>query len=108
MMTLLLLIILFALGAIFVPRLIPETRTTRGGKTLSLGWLRTGTRFALSLAVVFMILATSFVIVDQDKVGHLKLIYGLKQLPPGHIIAMDGEAGPRRRYSVPASISNRC
>ena len=45
MMTLLLLIILFALGAIFVPRLIPETRTTRGGKTLSLGWLRTGTRF---------------------------------------------------------------
>lgn len=100
-MTLLLLIILFALGAIFVPRLIPETRTTRGGKTLSLGWLRTGTRFALSLAVVFMILATSFVIVDQDKVGHLKLIYGLKQLPPGHIIAMDGEAGPQAEILGP-------
>jgi len=30
-MTILALIILFALGAIFVPRFIPETRTLRGG-----------------------------------------------------------------------------
>ena len=75
-MTLLVLIVLFALGAIFVPRFIPETRITRGGKALSLDWLRTGARLTLALAAVFMILATSFVIVGQDKVGHLKLIYG--------------------------------
>ena len=99
-MTILILIILFALGAVFVPRLIPETRSTRSG-TLSLGWLRTGTRIAFALAAVFMILTTSFVIVDQDKVGHLKLIYGLKQLPPGHIIAMDGEAGPQAEILGP-------
>ena len=99
-MTILLLIILFALGAIFVPRFIPETRTAHG-VTLSLGWLRTGARIALSLAAVFMVLATSFVIIDQDKVGHLKLIYGVSKLPPGHIIAMNGEAGPQAEILGP-------
>ena len=99
-MTILLLIILFALGAIFVPRFIPETRTAHG-VTLSLGWLRTGARIVLSLAAVFMALATSFVIIDQDKVGHLKLIYGVSTLPPGHIIAMNGEAGPQAEILGP-------
>lgn len=84
-MTILLLIILFGLSAIFVPRFI----------SAKLGWLQTGARLALSLAAVFMVLATSFVIIDQDKVGHLKLIYGASKLPPGHIIAMNGEAGPQ-------------
>lgn len=99
-MTILILILLFAVGAIFVPRLIPETRTTRGG-TVSLSWLRTGVRLTLSLAAVFMVLATSFVIIDQDKVGHLKLIYGTSTLPPGHIIAMNGEAGPQAEILGP-------
>jgi hypothetical protein len=94
-MTILAFIILFALGAIFAPRFIPETRTSRGGRLITLGWLRASARIALSLAAVFMALATSFVIIDQDKVGHLKLIYGVKQLPPGHILAMNGEAGPQ-------------
>ena len=100
-MTLLLLILLFILGAIFIPRFIPETRTTRGGQPITLGWLRSGIRVALSLAAVFMVLATSFVIIDQDKVGHLKLIYGVKQLPSGHIIAMSGEAGPQAEILGP-------
>lgn len=90
-MTILLLIILLTLSAMFLPRLIPQ----------SLGWLRTGSRIALTLVAVFMALATSFVIVDQDKVGHLKLIYGLKQLPPGRIIAMNGEAGPQAEILGP-------
>lgn len=90
-MTLLILIILFGLGAAFAPRFIPE----------KLGWLRTSVRIALALAAVFMILATSFVIVDQDKVGHLKLIYGASRLPPGHIIAMNGEAGPQAEILGP-------
>jgi hypothetical protein len=100
-MTILALIILFVLGAIFVPRFIPEMRTTRGGQLITLGWLRTGIRIVLSLAAVFMALATSFVIIDQDKVGHLKLIYGIKQLPPGHILAMNGEAGPQAEILGP-------
>jgi hypothetical protein len=90
-MTILLLIILFALGAIFTPRFIPAR----------FGWLQTSARVALSLAAIFMALATSFVIVDQDKVGHLKLIYGASKLPPGHIIAMHGEAGPQAEILGP-------
>lgn len=90
-MSLLLLIILFGLGAVFAPRFIPA----------KLGWLQTSVRIALALAAVFMILATSFVIVDQDKVGHLKLIYGASKLPPGHIIAMNGEAGPQAEILGP-------
>lgn len=38
-MTILMSIILFVLGAIFVPRFIPEMRTTRGGQLIALGWL---------------------------------------------------------------------
>ncbi len=90
-MTLLILIILFGLGAVFAPRFIPA----------KLGWLQTSIRIALALAAVFMVLATSFVIVDQDKVGHLKLIYGASKLPPGHIIAMNGEAGPQAEILGP-------
>lgn len=90
-MSILLLIILFALGAIFAPRFIPA----------KLSWLQTSARIALSLAAVFMALATSFVIIDQDKVGHLKLIYGASELPPGHIIAMNGEAGPQAEILGP-------
>ncbi|HCB12427.1 MAG TPA: hypothetical protein DEP36_02490, partial [Gammaproteobacteria bacterium] len=90
-MSILLLIILFALSAVFAPRFIPA----------KLGWLQTGTRVALSLAALFMALATSFVIIDQDKVGHLKLIYGASKLPPGHIIAMNGEAGPQAEILGP-------
>ncbi|MCB1921777.1 MAG: hypothetical protein KDJ28_17640 [Candidatus Competibacteraceae bacterium] len=90
-MSILLLIILFALGAAFAPRFIPAR----------FGWLQTGARVALSLAAVFMALATSFVIIDQDKVGHLKLIYGASELPPGHIIAMSGEAGPQAEILGP-------
>ncbi|MCP5133120.1 MAG: hypothetical protein H6976_05790 [Gammaproteobacteria bacterium] len=90
-MSILLLIILFASGAIFAPRFIPA----------KLGWLQTGTRAALSLAALFMALATSFAIIDQDKVGHLKLIYGASTLPPGHIIAMNGEAGPQAEILGP-------
>jgi hypothetical protein len=90
-MTILLLIILFALGAIFAPRFVPAR----------FGWLQTSARVVLSLAAIFMALATSFVIVDQDKVGHLKLIYGASELPPGHIIAMNGEAGPQAEILGP-------
>ncbi len=90
-MIILLLIMFFTLGAVFIPRFIPQSPS----------WLRAGSRIALTLAAVFMALATSFVIVDQDKVGHLKLIYGVKQLPPGRIIAMNGEAGPQAEILGP-------
>ncbi len=39
--------------------------------------------------------STSFVFVDQDQVGHLKRVYGFSELPPGRIVALDGQKGPQ-------------
>ena len=39
--------------------------------------------------------ATSFVIIDQDKIGHLKRIYFSSDMPSGQIIAFDGQKGPQ-------------
>ncbi len=50
----------------------------------------------LLVAVGLALLAsTSFVQIDGDKVGHLRRIYGYKELPPGRIIALDGQKGPQ-------------
>ncbi len=37
----------------------------------------------------------SFVIIDSDGTGHLKRIYLAADLPPGHIISVNGEKGPQ-------------
>ena len=42
-----------------------------------------------------MLGATSFVIIDQDKIGHLKRIYFSSNMPPGQIIAFEGQKGPQ-------------
>ncbi|RLC05245.1 MAG: hypothetical protein DRI57_27685 [Deltaproteobacteria bacterium] len=52
-------------------------------------------------AALFLILSTSYVIIDADKVGHLKRIYGGKPMGPGQIIALDGEKGPQARILSP-------
>ena len=44
---------------------------------------------------LFIIGSTSFVTVDQDKIGHLKRIYFAADMPPGQIIAFDGQKGPQ-------------
>lgn len=48
--------------------------------------------FALAF---FLLLSTSFVSIESDERGHLKRIYAGSDLPPGRIIAMDGEKGPQ-------------
>ncbi len=44
---------------------------------------------------LFLIGSTSFVTVDQDKIGHLKRIYFASDMRPGQILAFDGEKGPQ-------------
>ena len=56
----------------------------------------------LSWAIgVFLVGGTSFVIVDQDKIGHLKRIYFASDMPPGQIIAFDGQKGPQANILGP-------
>ncbi len=57
---------------------------------------------ALLVAVGLALLAsTSFVQIDGDKIGHLRRIYGYKELPPGRIIALDGQKGPQAEILGP-------
>ncbi|MGH1352606.1 MAG: hypothetical protein ACRBBN_17640 [Methyloligellaceae bacterium] len=49
---------------------------------------------ALVLGLIFLG-SSSFVFIDANKVGHLKLIYGFNNLPKGRIIAIDGQKGPQ-------------
>lgn len=54
-----------------------------------------GIQTVLLLLGLFGLASRSFVIVDADEVGHLKRIYLAADLPPGKIIAADGEKGPQ-------------
>ena len=45
--------------------------------------------------------STSFVLVNADKVGHLKRIYMASDLPPGRIIALAGQKGPQAEILGP-------
>ena len=54
--------------------------------------------------VIFAIvgfLSRSFVIVDGDEIGALKRIYLGDELPPGRIIALDGQKGPQAEVLGP-------
>jgi hypothetical protein len=55
----------------------------------------------LIIAGMSMLASTSFVFIDANKVGHLKRIYGYKELPPGRIIALDGQKGPQAQILGP-------
>ena len=50
---------------------------------------------------VFLVGATSFVIIEQDNIGHLKRIYFASDMPPGQIIAFDGQKGPQAKILGP-------
>lgn len=50
---------------------------------------------SLVIVALFVVAQTSFVHIGQDSIGHLKKIYGFKDLPKGQIIARDGEKGPQ-------------
>ncbi len=73
------------------------------------GW--TGNMSALfsgPLAGALMVVAglgflssTSFMLIDADKVGHLKRIYFADDLPPGRIIALSGQKGPQAEILGP-------
>lgn len=55
----------------------------------------------LIVAGILGVITRSFVIIDSDGTGHLKRIYFASDLPPGKIIAVDGEKGPQAEILGP-------
>lgn len=65
------------------------------------GWVRWSIRGASSVIVIILFLVTSCLIIDSDKVGHLKKIYFGDPMPAGRIIANVNEKGPQARILAP-------
>ncbi|PLX42232.1 MAG: hypothetical protein C0605_05110 [Hyphomicrobiales bacterium] len=55
----------------------------------------------LTLVGLFLLAGSSFIFINADKVGHLKRIYAFEELPPGRIIALQGQKGPQARILGP-------
>lgn len=75
-------------------------------KPLSAGGIKSETTTHIVQVILFIIgifglASRSFVIVDANEVGHLKRIYLASDLPPGKIIAADGEKGPQAEILGP-------
>lgn len=75
----------------------PSTPTSRMGRLL---YGPLGGIVALGIGL-FMLASTSFIFVDANQVGHMKRIYAFKELPPGRIIALNGEKGPQAEILGP-------
>ncbi len=56
---------------------------------------------ALIFLGLLLLASTSFLSIDATSVGHLKRIYAFQDLPPGRIVALDGQKGPQARILGP-------
>lgn len=81
---------LFSIFGVFGVKQIPNIGTME----------RTAIRVACGLLAALMIAMTSFVYIGDNEVGQLSRIYG-GQLPPGHIIAVNGQKGPQAEILGP-------
>ncbi len=100
-MLLLFLIILFIIVAAVGPRFFKDGEKDGYGEPKDyrlIRWIIRGVSIAI---VVICFLATSCLIIDSDKVGHLKKIYFGKSMPAGRIIANTNEKGPQAKILAP-------
>lgn len=86
------LVVVFVLVAVVAPRFIPTTKY---------GWLKSAVRVGAGVVALFLVFSTSYVIIDADRVGHLKRIYLGQAMPPGQIIAFAGQKGPQAEVLPP-------
>jgi len=63
----------------------------------------TGMRVLFGLGALIAILATSVVAVPADRVGIVKKLYGVSNLPVGHLIAVNGETGYQAQIVPPGA-----
>jgi hypothetical protein len=77
------------IAAIVVPFVVPKSRKS---------WaIKGGSWVGCAVLFFFCFFQTSFVIVGDMEVGHLKRIYWGSEMQPGRIIAMPWEKGPQAR-----------
>ena len=103
--------LIFIVLIIFVPRLIPKTKTAwvkdEEGKKITSEIASPLRKYILPIRIVlgafafFLIVSTSYVIIDANSVGHLKRIYLGKSMAPDQIIAFPGEKGPQAEVLPP-------
>ena len=103
--------IIFIIIAIVLSRFITKPKPTEGegepGETLpvlkqpsTLKFTR-GFQIVSILIALFLLLSTSYVIIDAQNIGQLTRIYLGKSMKPGQIIAFEGEKGPQARIFAP-------
>ena len=84
---------------LFAPRVVPDAIT---------GWRRTGAigglRLLFGLVALYEVLATSIITIPANEVGIVRKIYGLSNIPPGHIIAARGETGYQAEIIPPGTF----
>lgn len=103
--------VLFLFLALIAPRLVPDHKDVEDENDLNLPvpklspqkrqQLRVILRVVFAAFSVFLFFSTSYVIIDSDKVGHLKRIYLGESMPPGRIIALPGQKGPQAEILPP-------
>ena len=89
------LMVFLSVAALIVAAIISQ-RSLFGRPTLD--------RTITASLVIFSIggfLSRSFIIIDGDEIGALNRIYLGDQLPPGRIIALDGQNGPQAEMLGP-------
>lgn len=103
--------IIFIILAIFVPQILPKGKTII--KTDKDGQPREETKVyafrkhliliqvLLGIFALFLLFSTSFVIIDANRIGHLKRIYLGQPMPSGQIIAFKGQKGPQAEILPP-------
>ena len=81
--------IVFVVAALAIPRRFPDPSA------------KNAIRVVCGILALFLVFSTSYVHVGADEVGHLKKIYFGRSLPPGKIIAVNGEKGPQAEILPP-------
>jgi len=105
-MILLFLIVVLVAAAIIVPKFMPKEKQVRNhgdsnGEIVSLAWTGWIVRITCLGIALICFLLTSCLVIDSDKVGHLKRIYFGREMPQGRIIAAPDEKGPQAKILPP-------
>ena len=100
-MFLIFLIVLCICSAVFAPRFIPDFVNRNGDIIRKNTDIRWGVRGIFGILAFVFFLMTSCLIIDSDKVGHLKRVYMGTEMPTGRIIASPDEKGPQARILAP-------
>ena len=80
-----LLLLIAALVALAVPRLLPER--------IAAPWMTTVSRILAAVLLIGAVLSTSIISISPNRVGLVRKVYGTRSLPEGRLIAANGETG---------------